>query len=259
MHGVLDEQLVRAIVGVQGSSLRLELVLDRFLVVPIPHLALALDRMALRAEQGDELAKEALLAVASALGSGRADDAVQRLREEVAGASLLNLERFLRLPPTSHRPRESTKPPRPPDYGFGRPLTLGERKSLARRHDRDLLEKLLGDPHPDVIRGLLGNPRLTEDDLVRLAARRPSSPDILAEIARSPRWSQRPRVRLTLLLNPDVPLEIATPFAGLLLRHELKLVAKATHVPPALRALCMEHLSRKYPHDADEDDDAPVQ
>jgi hypothetical protein len=62
-----------------------------------------------------------------------------------------------------------------------------------------------------------------------------------------------------LLLNPDVPLEIATPFAGLLLRHELRLVARATHVPPALRALCMEHLSRKYPHDTDEDDDAPVQ
>ena len=68
-----------------------------------------------------------------------------------------------------------------PDYGRGRPLTLGERKSLARRPDRAMLDRLLHDPHPDVIRRLLRNPRLTEDDVVRLAARRPGRPEVLVE------------------------------------------------------------------------------
>ena len=59
----------------------------------------------------------------------------------------------------------------------GRPLTLGERKSLAKKPDRDLLERLLADPHPDFIRGVLRNPRLTEDDVVRFVARVPSRAD----------------------------------------------------------------------------------
>jgi len=134
-----------------------------------------------------------------------------------------------------------------PDYSFGRPLTLGERKSLARKHDRHLLARLLTDPHPDVIRGLLKNPRLTEDDLVRLIARRPSRPDVLAEIARATRWVHRSRVRLALLLNPDTPPELATPLASLLLRHELRIVVESTQLAPSLRAACLERLARKPP------------
>jgi hypothetical protein len=44
----------------------------------------------------------------------------------------------------------------------GRPLTLGERKALARCHRRELLQHLLRDPHPAVVEVLLGNPHLTE-------------------------------------------------------------------------------------------------
>jgi hypothetical protein len=131
--------------------------------------------------------------------------------------------------------------------GTGRTLTLGERKSLARRPDRNVLERLLLDPHPDVIARLLKNPRLTEDDVVRLAARRPGRPDILTAIARDPKWLHRARVRLTLVLNPDTPGALAAPIVGLLVRQELRLVAGATHVPAHVRALCIEHLERRPP------------
>lgn len=218
-----------------------------------PHVAAPLlDGLALRAEQGDELAKEALVALVDALGSGHVEVARQRLREEVAAASLLNLERLLRAP-VAPMVRESQRPPKPPDYGYGRPLTLGERKSLARRPDRNVLEKLLLDPHPDVIRGVLRNPRLTEDDLMRVAARRPGRPEVLREIARAEAWAHRPRIRLSILLNPYAPIDVTVPLAGLLLRHELRLVVEATYVAAPLRAVCIEHLKRKYPHDDDGD------
>jgi hypothetical protein len=142
---------------------------------------------------------------------------------------------------------------RPPPAHFtregGGPLTLGERKALARRPDRPTMQRLLSDSHPDVIRHCLGNPRLTEDDVVPLAAKRPGRGEVLAEIARSP-WMRRPRVRLALALNPSTPLEITARLVGLLLRPELELVARSPHVPAGVRALCLDHLARRPPFTA---------
>ena len=96
-----------------------------------------------------------------------------------------------------------------PDFGRGRPLTLGERKSLARRRDRNLLARVLRDPHPDVIGIVLANPAIVERDVVALCARRPIVPDVLREVTRSVRWMVRPAVRVALAKNPHTPLDVA--------------------------------------------------
>jgi hypothetical protein len=101
---------------------------------------------------------------------------------------------------------------------------------------------------------VLANPKLTEDDVLTLAARRPVRPDVLTQIARSTKWVHRARIRIALCLNPDTPLEIAAPLVGLLMRHELRLVATSTTVPPAVRALCLEHLDRRPPSPLEGDD-----
>jgi hypothetical protein len=199
-------------------------------------------------------AREVLVALVDALGRPDLIDATQRLREEAAGHAFLALERLLRQPAVGLRDR-NPRDERVPDYGRGRPLTLGERKSLARKPDRAMLERLLADPHPAVIARLLANPRLVEEDVLRVAARRPGSPAVLVEIARSPRWIHRPRIRLALVLNPDTPVDTSALVCGLLMRHELRLVIEFTHVAAGIRALCMEYLERRPP--AAESDDPP--
>jgi hypothetical protein len=215
-------------------------------------LAPMLDELCTRAEQADLPAREVLIAVVDALGRPELADAAQRLREEAAGGALLSLERLLRLPQVTARER-SRRGDRVPDYGRGRPLTLGERKSLARKPNRDMLERLLSDPHPAVIERLLANPRLVEEDVLRIAARRPGHPEVLAQIARSTRWIHRPRIRLSIVLNPDSPPETAAIVCGLLMRHELRLVIEYTHVAASIRALCMEYLERRPPAPDEED------
>jgi hypothetical protein len=247
------EQLVRATRAIADPPLRVAYVGALLNEVPLPQIARALDIVCRRAEQAEEAAREVLVAIVDALNHPSARETVQRLREEAAGESLLSLERIVRQPLVGS-PRAASLPTDPnddrvPDYGRGRPLTLGERKSLARRTSRAFTEKLLLDPHPEVIKQLLRNPTLTEDDVLRLAAKRPCRPDVLAEIARSVRWIHRGRVRLALILNPDTPREIAAPIAGLLMKQELELVIASTHVSPAVRALCREHLERRPPGD----------
>ena len=254
------ESLVRTTCALPEAALRAAYLRSVLVRVDVEELAPVLDVICARAEQAEEPAREALVALVDALNHESCVDAVQMLREEATGVPYLALERLVRQPVAIIEPRDVGRPEddRVPDYGKGRPLTLGERKSLARRPDRHMMERLLRDPHPDVIRMVLGNPKVTEEDVLAVAARRPCRPDVLTEIARAPRWAHRPRIRMALVLNPDTPLEIAAPVAGLLMRHELRLVATSPTVAAAVRALCLEHIERRPPGEfpeAPEDDE----
>jgi hypothetical protein len=214
---------------------------------PLAHVARALDEVCARAEQAEADARELLIAVVDLLAEGGDVQISQRLREEAVGSSLLSLGRLLRRPVTTSMRPPAAAESRVPDYGTGRSLTLGERKALARRPTRKAMEKLLADPHPVVIRTLLANPKVVEDDVIRLTARRPNLPEVLAEVARSPRWAHRVRVRMAVVLNPDSPPELAIPLLALLVRPELKLVAAAAYLAPALRLAARDLLARRPP------------
>jgi hypothetical protein len=103
-----------------------------------------------------------------------------------------------------------------PAYNSARPLTLGERRSLAARPSRELIELALRDPHPMVAAKLLENPKLTEDDVVYMATRRPAAQAALIEIAVHRRWRQNQRVARALVKNPALPpFHVLTLLPGL--------------------------------------------
>ncbi len=257
------DHVIRATLSLGDAPLRIA-YLRALIRADAGETAAALEGICTRAEQAEGRAREVLVSLVDALRGTDAELAagVQRMREEAAAESYLALERILRQPvQTGARAARMPADPnddRIPDYGRGRPLTLGERKSLARRTDPDTMARLLLDPHPEVIRRLLHNPRLTEDDVVHLAAKRPCRADVLAEIAQSEKWMHRAQVRLAIALNPSTPVTIAGPIVSLLMRQELKMVLASTHVAPAVRALCLEHLERRPPADF-EDGDVTVQ
>jgi hypothetical protein len=118
----------------------------------------------------------------------------------------------------------------------GRPLTLGERKALARTHDRQQILLLLRDPHPAVIAILLDNPHITEADIVRIASARPAVPASLAQVAVHARWSVRHAVKRALVLNPSTPLADAIRIATTLRFQELRALAADESLPEPLRA-----------------------
>ncbi|HEY0254557.1 MAG TPA: hypothetical protein VGC41_23680 [Kofleriaceae bacterium] len=131
------------------------------------------------------------------------------------------------------------RPLRPSD----KPLTLGERKSLARTHRRDKLTLMVRDPHPAVVEILLGNPHVTESDIVKMAAARPAVPDSLAKIAAHPRWSVRHAVKRALVLNPATPLADAIRITTTLKPAELTELANDHSLPDTLRQHAAEILA----------------
>ena len=198
-------------------------------------------------ERAEPQAREAILVVALLFASLGECDLLDQLRAQAEARHLLSLARLVRRapPPTVHdRPTHEL---RVPDYGAGRELTLGERKSLARTPNRRAFDKLIADPHPQVITLLLANPKLTEDDVVRMAARRPARLEVLDAIAQQGRWLSRPRVRLSLLFNPGAPPAITMPLLAVCTRNELTEVLHHSESSPVLRGAALELLERLPP------------
>jgi hypothetical protein len=128
------------------------------------------------------------------------------------------------------------EPPEPERYvpAAGRALTLGERKALARGGRRELLLALLADPDAQVIRALLENPRLTEKEVVTVAARRPVRADVLRAIFGS-RWLARYHVKRALVMNPWTPVELAVRLLPALVAADRRLVADDANLAPVVR------------------------
>ena len=122
----------------------------------------------------------------------------------------------------------------------GRPLTLGERKSLARTHRREDLLLLIRDPHPAVVAIFLDNPHVTEIDVVRIAAARPAVPESLTKIAAHSKWSVRHAVKRALVMNPSTPLADAIRITTTLRTQELAELAADPALPEALRTHAAE-------------------
>jgi hypothetical protein len=112
---------------------------------------------------------------------------------------------------------------------------LGTRISMARRPAPRVIERLMSDPDHRVIATLLRNPRLTEQEVVKLAASRRSSAPALEAIARDSRWVRRYGVALALVNNPRTPMRIALALLPGLLRQDLLEVANEGRVRPEIR------------------------
>ncbi|MEZ4439101.1 MAG: hypothetical protein R3B72_08430 [Polyangiaceae bacterium] len=203
-------------------------------------LAEALNLLCVAAEGGDPLAREILGAFAPLAVDVEHLRQLDAIRAAAIGASFLATARFLRATtPEGHfLDRKEIAPGAVMERDDGSPLTLGERRALARRPTRTNIDRLMRDPHPMVAKILLQNPRITQDDIVRMAAFRPANPQVVVEIAKA--WSHHARIRRTIILNPGTPPAVSVPLLPLLVRPELAEVKLARDLPAVVRATAGE-------------------
>lgn len=180
----------------------------------------------------------ALLALTALLDAGALG--YERHAALYAAARALADEQLGRLL-LSSQPPPPAAPQQPLPIG-GRELTLGERKSMARGRRREVLDRLLRDPDESVLAILLGNPRITEEDVVRLAARRPTTAGAQRAILRSERFIARYAVKRALVLNPYTPTDLAGRLVILLTRPDQQAVAQDPSLDDSVREAAREAL-----------------
>jgi hypothetical protein len=227
----------RTLANLRDMSLQVGWIRDQIAALGAARASDVLTVVLARAEQREERYATLLLRVSLALATPESAG----LKRAIAGVADIRgqtgLARFLGGAEGSEQ-AEKEETPDLPDFGNGRKLTLGERKSLARKRDRNLLARALRDPDPDVIRILLSNPALVEEDIVRLAARRPSRAQVLEQVFTHPRWILRYRVRLALALNPHTPEDIVLQLVPHLAPSDLRELSHTGHISDRVRAAC---------------------
>lgn len=122
-------------------------------------------------------------------------------------------------------------------------IPLGRRRSLAKGGVHTVLEGLARDHDPIVIRHLLANPRMREEDVVRMAALRPVAPGTLAEIHGCPRFRASPRVRAAVARNPYCPTALAVELVRGLAIRDLRELARDPDLHPETIAQARSELS----------------
>jgi hypothetical protein len=225
--------VARRLAVLPEAAMRVAALCEQLLARTPADAAWLLDALATAGRAGGPPYDVSLLAAIELAGGDRLPYDQRRAIYEAAERLGLESCRELLFSSASAELDELTAAPRPLVPGT-RPLTLGERKSLARTWKRDVIERLLVDPHVDVVALLLRNPRLTETDVLRIATARRASAAVLELVLHHQRWNCRARVRRALLRNPNFPEAAAVRLVGLLNRPELRELARDHKLPASV-------------------------
>jgi hypothetical protein len=124
-------------------------------------------------------------------------------------------------------------------------LPVGEKLTLARRGPSRVAGALLAEGHPQAIKLALGNPFLTESQVLKVLAK-PGVPErVVAAIARHSKWSCHYNVRAALIRNPHTPVSCVLAFLPNLTLRDLKDIATLETLAPHLRRYIKQELTRR--------------
>jgi hypothetical protein len=161
-HATPFGELFQRLARLDEIEMRVGLICERLESLANEDAVILLHEAHRGASLGGTDARSVFLALGWALFEPRIAPRRPELGATARRVELHHVADFVAPPLKDDGPLEDKR--RVPDFGRGRPLTLGERKSLARTHDRSLIQRVVRDPHPDVVRILLDNPSLTEED-----------------------------------------------------------------------------------------------
>lgn len=104
---------------------------------------------------------------------------------------------------------------------------------------------LVRDANKNIARAAIKSPLIQENEVVRMAASRNVSEEVLSIIARSRDLSKSYQVKLNLVNNPRTPFGFATKLIQHLFEHDLKKLATSKNVMGAVSTAARQQLQRK--------------
>jgi hypothetical protein len=140
---------------------------------------------------------------------------------------------ILRDPPP-HQALPKGKRLKEPDLQIGRDVTVGEKRQMARRNNRQMIDRLLLDPNPLVVEQLLENPNVRQKDVLMVSTKRPNTPEILLKIALHRRWYKRQEIRYSVVMNPYNGTGLSLKLLPTLGIQKLRKVKNSTTLHPTI-------------------------
>lgn len=126
-----------------------------------------------------------------------------------------------------------------------REMNVSQRMRLASRATLTERRILLRDSSPQVLMGLLANPRIEDKEVLALVKSSAASSGVLQRIAKDRRWSLSYEIRLALVKNPQTPTPMALKMLETLRERDLRVLAKAGSVREAIRAAALRRVVKR--------------
>lgn len=104
---------------------------------------------------------------------------------------------------------------------------------------------LMRDTNRMVSAAAIRSPAVQEPEVVRVAASRVVSEEVLRIVALNREWLRNYQVKVNLVTNPRTPFPMAAKLIPQLREHELKTIAKSKNVPAPIATAAKQQLLRK--------------
>jgi hypothetical protein len=124
-------------------------------------------------------------------------------------------------------------------------LPTGEKLTLARRGPSRVAGAILAEGHPQAIKLALGNPFLTESQVLKALAKAGVPERVVAAIAKHPKWSCQYNVRAALARNSHTPVACIRAFLPNLTVRDLQDISRLERLAPHLRKHLRQELARR--------------
>lgn len=114
-------------------------------------------------------------------------------------------------------------------------MNMKDRMKLAMKGDREARTILIRDPNRVVAKAVIENPRITDQEVEKIAAMRSVPDEILRHIATNRSWARNYPIMHNLARNPRTPIQHAFTILTRLQLRDLQALAKNRNVSEAIR------------------------
>ncbi|MGI8466934.1 MAG: hypothetical protein ACR2N3_00590 [Pyrinomonadaceae bacterium] len=114
-------------------------------------------------------------------------------------------------------------------------MTMKDRVKMAQKGDREARNILIRDPNRVVAQAVIQNPRITEQEVEKIAQMRTVPEDVLRQIAIGRKWARIYPIAHNLARNPRTPMANVLSILTRLQLRDLDAIAKSRNVSEAVR------------------------
>jgi hypothetical protein len=124
-------------------------------------------------------------------------------------------------------------------------MNMKDRMKLAMKGDREAREILIRDPNRIVAKAVIENPRITEQEVEKIAAMRSAPEEIIRHIANNRQWARNYPIMHNLARNPRTPMQQAFSILTRLQMRDLQALSKNRNVSEAVRKQALRLVSTR--------------
>lgn len=124
-------------------------------------------------------------------------------------------------------------------------LSVAKKIKLALMGNKAARELLSKESNKIVALSVLKNPRITEDEVMRIAGSKGTSDDLLRTIARNKEWVKNYSIKLTMVNNSKTPVAVSLKFLDHLIAQDLVKISRSKNIPSAIASAARRKLESK--------------